>query len=104
MVQLHLEPDATAEDVRHLVAAWREQFGSRTWIFSRDAALEAGYFGSPTDVRDAVRPRIGDLLVAAKDPVALFDLGRVRPSVLSMVGQHGSLTRAEREVPLLRLA
>ena len=33
-----------------------------------------------------------------------FDLGRQRPDVLSMVGQHGSLTRAEREVPLLRLA
>jgi hypothetical protein len=104
MVQLHLEPDATAGDVRRLTAAWREQFGSRVWIFSRDAALEAGYFGAPGDVREAVRARIGDVLVAAKDPLALFDLGRLRPSVLSMVGQHGSLTRAEREVPLLRLA
>ena len=103
-VQLHLEPDATADDVRVLVAAWRERFGSRVWLFSREAALEAGYFGPPGLVRDAVRARIGDVLVAAKDPLALFDLRRSRPSVLSMVGQHGSLTRAEREVPLLRLS
>ena len=103
-VQLHLEPDATAQDVRALVAAWREQFGSRVWILSREAALDAGYFGPPALVRDAVRGRIGDLLVLGREPLALFDLGRVRPSVLSMVGQHGSLTRAEREVPLLRLA
>lgn len=104
MVQLHLEPDATAPDVQALVAAWREQFGSRVWLFSREAALAAGYFGPPGLVRETVRARIGDLLVAAKDPLALFDLSRLRPSVLSMVGQHGSLTRAEREVPLLRLA
>ncbi|HST73162.1 MULTISPECIES: alkaline phosphatase family protein [Kocuria] len=104
MVQLHLEPEATAEDVRHLVGAWRERFGSRVWLLSREAALAAGYFGAPEQVRETVRGRIGDLLVAAKDPLALFDLGRVRPSAMAMVGQHGSLTRAEREVPLLRLA
>ncbi|MFI7482681.1 alkaline phosphatase family protein [Kocuria sp. M1R5S2] len=102
-VQLHLEPDATADDVRALVTAWRDRFGSRVWMFSREAALAGGYFGPPELVRESVRDRIGDLLVAAKDPIALFDLGRQRPSVLSMVGQHGSLTRAEREVPLLRL-
>lgn len=104
MVQLHLEPEATAEDVRRLVAAWREQFGSKVWILPREAALAGGYFGPPEQVREPVRARIGDLLVAAREPLALFDLGRVGPGALSMVGQHGSLTRAEREVPLLRLA
>ena len=104
VVQLHLEQDATAHDVRGLVSAWQDRFGPRVWMFSREAALAAGYFGPPARVRETVRARIGDLLVAAKEPIALFDLGRLRPSVLSMVGQHGSLTRAEREVPLLRLA
>lgn len=104
MVQLHLEQDLTEDRVRALVDAWRESFGARVWLFSREAALAAGYFGPPDAVREAVSSRIGDLLVAAKDPIALFDLRRQRPSVLSMVGQHGSLTRPEREVPLLRLA
>jgi hypothetical protein len=104
LVQLHLEPDLSAHDVRALVAAWRESFGARAWVLSRDAALSAGYFGPPELVRPAVRARIGEILVAARDPLALFDMSRLRPSVLSMVGQHGSLTRAEREVPLLRLA
>ena len=103
-VQLHLEPDVSAEDVRALVTAWRGSFGARTWVLSRDAALSAGYFGPPELVRATVRSRIGEILIAAKDPLALFDMSRLRPSVLSMVGQHGSLTRAEREVPLLRLA
>lgn len=103
-VQLHLEPGLSAREAGDLVAAWREHFGSRTWLVTREAALAAGYFGPPAQVRDEVRGRIGNLLVLAREPLALFDLRRQPASVLAMVGQHGSLTRAEREVPLLRLA
>ncbi|MFZ3452422.1 alkaline phosphatase family protein [Arthrobacter sp. 7Tela_A1] len=101
MVQLHLEPDAPAGTVDRLAAAWQKSFGSRAWILTRAQAVEAGLFGP---VRPEVLPRIGDLLIAAREPIALYDTRRASPSALQMVGQHGSLTRAEREVPLLTLA
>ena len=40
-------------------------------------------------------------MIAARDALALYDTRRVRPAALEVVGQHGSLTKAEREVPLL---
>lgn len=93
-LQLHLEkgvdPDAVA-------ALWRDREGARAWVATRDEAIDAGWFGT---VDDAVRPRIGDVLVAARKRFAFYadpsDSGR------KMVGQHGSLTREETEIPLLR--
>jgi hypothetical protein len=40
-------------------------------------------------------------MIAARDALALYDTRRVRPAAMEVVGQHGSLTKAEREVPLL---
>lgn len=91
---LHLEPGADAAEVRR---RWEAAEGRRAWIGSRDEAVAAGFFG---EVDPDVLPRIGDLLVAARAPVAYYlaadDPGR------SMVGQHGSLTPDERDIPLLR--
>ncbi|MBF4994918.1 alkaline phosphatase family protein [Arthrobacter gandavensis] len=101
MVQLHLEPDAPSGTLERLTGSWQQALGSKAWILTRDEAVAAGLFGP---VRREVLPRIGDLLVAAREPIALFDARRASPSALQMVGQHGSLTRAEREVPLLTLA
>ncbi|MBD8045029.1 alkaline phosphatase family protein [Arthrobacter sp. Sa2BUA2] len=101
MVHLYLEPDAPAGALERLRAAWRSAYGAKAWILTRAEAIEAGLFGP---VRAEVLPRIGDLLIAAREPIALYDMRRTNPSALQMVGQHGSLTRAEREVPLLTLA
>ena len=80
---------------------WHEAYGSRAWILTRDEAVAGGYFGP---VRDEVLPRIGDLLVLAREGIALIDGRRVQPTAFEMVGQHGSLTRAERDIPLITLA
>jgi hypothetical protein len=101
MVHLYLEPDATDSHRESLLAAWRRRFGERIWAFSRDEAVEAGLFGA---VRPEVAPRIGDVMIAARDTLALYDTRRARPASLEVVGQHGSLTKAEREVPLLCFA
>ncbi|SEJ73468.1 Predicted pyrophosphatase or phosphodiesterase, AlkP superfamily [Arthrobacter sp. yr096] len=101
MVHLYLEPDATDSHRESLLAAWRRRFGERIWAFSRDEAVEAGLFGT---VRPEVAPRIGDVMIAARDTLALYDTRRARPASLEVVGQHGSLTKAEREVPLLCFA
>jgi hypothetical protein len=95
MVHLYLEEGG---DRDRLLAAWRARFGGRVWAFTREEALAAGLFG---DVRPAVEGRIGDIMIAARDSLALYDTRRSRPTAMEVVGQHGSLTKAEREIPLL---
>lgn len=98
MVHLYLDEPANAQGRERLLGAWRAQFGDRIWAFTRDEAIAAGLFGP---LRPAVGPRIGDVMIAARDALALYDTRRVRPTAMEVVGQHGSLTKAEREVPLL---
>ena len=97
--EAHLEAAAGARD--RLLAAWKARFGDRVWAFTREEAVAGGLFG---DVRPAVEGRIGDVMIAARDAVALYDGRRMRPTAMEVVGQHGSLTKAEREVPLLCFA
>ncbi|MHA7263821.1 alkaline phosphatase family protein [Arthrobacter sp. TMN-37] len=101
MVHLYFEPGLDAAGGERLRAAWQEAFGRQAWILTRREAVEAGLFGAAVD--PSVLPRIGDLLVAARGPIALFDTRRTPASALEVIGQHGSMTRAEREVPLLTL-
>jgi hypothetical protein len=100
MVQLHFAADASPAVRESTTAAWRSSFGDQAWVLTRREALDAGWFGA---VDPAVLPRIGELLVAAHGPVALYDGRRAAPAAFEMVGHHGSPTRAEREVPLLVL-
>lgn len=99
LVQLHFAPDADAGVRAAARHAWEARFGAHAWILTREEAEAAGWFGARVD--DRVRGRIGDLLVAAHGDLALYDGRRVSPRAFEMVGQHGSPTRAEREVPLL---
>jgi hypothetical protein len=98
MVHLYLEEGLGDAGRTRLIDAWRSRFGARIWAFTREEAIAAGLFGA---VRADVAPRIGDVMVAARDALAFYDTRRVRPTALEVVGQHGSLTKAEREVPLL---
>ncbi|MFE4542566.1 alkaline phosphatase family protein [Arthrobacter sp. NPDC056727] len=98
MVHLYLEDDAGDAARERLLAAWRARFGERIWAFTREEAVAAGLFG---EVRAEVAGRVGDVMVAARDALAFYDTRRVRPTAMEVVGQHGSLTKAEREVPLL---
>ena len=96
MLHLHAEPGrATAVRDR-----WQEAEGARSWVLTRDEAIAAGLFG---DVDPAVRPRIGDVLVAARAGVAYYDDREPDKKPQRMIGQHGSMTDQERTVPLVRL-
>jgi len=89
---VYTEPGATAD----VLAAWRAVVGDRAWVRTRDEAVEAGWFGHT--VSDRVRPRIGDLVVAAQGRFGMVrELAEAVES--SMIGQHGSLTTAEQLVP-----
>jgi hypothetical protein len=81
-----------------VLATWRDRFGARAWVAGRDEAIEAGWFGAT--VRDAVRGRIGDVIVAARDPIGIFQRRRA-PREWRLVGHHGSMTPEEQLVPLL---
>lgn len=96
MLHLYAEP-GRADAVRE---AWRAE-ESRSWVFTRDEAIDAGLFGPA--VAPEVRGRIGDVLVAARARIAYYDARLSDTSAQKMVGQHGSLTDEERIVPLLRL-
>ncbi len=92
LLHVHLEPGA---DPVGSAARWQDALGRRVDVRTRQQSVQEGWFGR-TD--DAVLPRIGDLLIAARGRTALYatadDPGR------GMVGQHGAWTDAERFVPL----
>lgn len=99
LLALHFEPDLGDVARDRLTELWRAEEGERAWVLTRAEAIDAGVYG---EVDEAVAPRIGDLLVAARAPIAYYDGRTASDGARSMVGQHGSFTAAEREVPLLR--
>ncbi len=99
-LQLHFEPDATASLRERVIDRWREAEGHRSWIVTRDEAIESGWFGAT--VASEVRPRIGDLIVSARKEIAYYDSRITVRSGRSMIGQHGSWSPAETAIPLLR--
>lgn len=94
MLHLYTAPG----DAAAVAERWRESESSRAWVMTRDEAIEAGLFGA---VDPEVAPRIGDVLVAARKRIA-YDDALGDEGAAHMIGQHGSLTSAERIVPLLR--
>ncbi|GAB3844502.1 alkaline phosphatase family protein [Nesterenkonia populi] len=97
MVYLHARSGADPEEIEQ---RWRAEFEGRAWVLAKQEAVEAGWFGP---VSEPARSRIGDVIVAAYEDIAVFDTARSGAGVREMVGQHGSLTDAERKVPLLEL-
>jgi len=96
--QLYCDPGTAPESVGDLADHLAQWIGERAVVCTRTAAIDRGWFG-PVDER--VRGRIGDVVVAGREPFALVDSRTARPHVLSLVGQHGSLTVDEQLVPLL---
>lgn len=96
-LQLYLQDDASADSV---ASVWREQEGDRAWVATRAEATAAGWFG---DVDATVAPRIGDVLVAARAPLAYYESTAETIPARRMIAQHGSLSDEERSVPFVRL-
>ncbi|PWJ24891.1 type I phosphodiesterase/nucleotide pyrophosphatase [Branchiibius hedensis] len=93
-LQLYTVPGA-ADDV---AATWRERFADDAWVLTRDEAIAAGLFGATAA---GVDERIGDVLVAMRSTACVYDSRTIKPVLLELVGQHGSLTDAELLVPVL---
>lgn len=93
-LQLYVEPGMTDE----VAAGFAAEFGDLVWVRTREQAISDGWFG-PVDAH--VTPRIGDVMVAAAGDFGLVDTRVVDPKVLRLVGQHGSLSEAEQQIPLI---
>jgi hypothetical protein len=89
---------ATKGAAGDVLAAWRAVLGDQVWLATREQAIDEGWFGPR--VLDRVRPWIGDVVAAARGPVGVFQR-RVDPGQARLVGHHGSVTSAERLVPLI---
>jgi hypothetical protein len=85
--------------VDDVVARWRSVLGERAEVLSRDEAVARGWFGP---VAPVVRPRLGDVMVAARGTFSVMSTSAF-PYETRLVGLHGSLTPAEMLVPVLVL-
>jgi hypothetical protein len=83
--------------VDDVLATWREQLGPRADVLARDDAIARGWFGT---VVPQVRPRLGDVVVAARGDNAVMSSADF-PYENLLVGLHGSLTAVEMQIPIL---
>jgi hypothetical protein len=89
---LHARKGMAAE----LLAAAHAGYDDVAWVVSRRELLEAGWIGS--GATGTVPGRIGDVVLAAREPVAFVDPALPRERMLRSA--HGSLTAQEMYVPL----
>lgn len=94
--QLYCRTGAVAD----VAAAWRSRLGDDGWVMTREEAVAAGLFGS---VSAQVLPRFGDVIVAVHAPIGFIDSRVMNSRVTALIGQHGSLTDAEQQVPFIHL-
>jgi hypothetical protein len=97
MVHLYWDAAASEETRAATLGAWRDFVRSKAIVAEKDEVVAAGWFG-PVDPR--IDSRIGDVLVAGIEDVAYYDGRRAAPHAFQMVGQHGSITKAETQIPL----
>lgn len=81
-----------------VLAAWRGVLGPAAQVLETDEAVAAGWFGP---LAAAHRPRLGDVVVACQQDVAVLAGGREPASLARLVAFHGSFTAVEMAVPLL---
>ncbi len=87
----------SAGAVEDVTATWREFLGVRADVLTRDEAVERGWFGTTLP---GMRPRIGDVVVAARGDLGVFSSADFSYET-TLVGLHGSLTSAEMLIPIL---
>jgi hypothetical protein len=83
--------------VEDLAAAALEEVGHLAWVVTKQQMLDEHWFG-PT-MAPAIRSRLGDVALVAREPVSFHDPADSGP--FELVCRHGSLTSAEINVPLV---
>jgi hypothetical protein len=83
--------------VGDVAATWRGILDGRADVLTRDEAAERGWFG-PLD--PAVRPRVGDVVVACRGATTVISTVAFGYEA-TLVGFHGSLTPEEMLIPMI---
>jgi hypothetical protein len=83
--------------VDDVLATWRAAVGERAEVLTRDEAIARGWFGP---VAPGVRPRLGDVMMAARGDFSVMSTTAF-PYEARLIGLHGSLTSAEMLIPVL---
>lgn len=94
--QLYCREGAVAD----VVATWTARLGDDGWVMTRDEAVAAGLLGP---VSPEVLPRFGDVIVAVRALIGFVDSRVMNARIISLIGQHGSLTDAEQQIPFIHL-
>ncbi len=89
----HARPGAADE----LYSCLKDQFDQIGWVKRRDEVIDEQWFGP--SVPSPVAARMGDVVVAAREPVSLDDPADSGP--FELICRHGSLTADEMFVPLI---
>lgn len=97
VAQLYVDTGAQADNV---ASVWRDAVGEDALVLTREQVLHARLFGA---VAPEVEARIGDVLVIATSDVAFYRSEVASVQSMRMIGQHGSVTPAEREIPVVTL-
>jgi hypothetical protein len=90
---LHAATGAAAD----LLDAATARHAADAWVLGREQLLDEGWLGP--DPGPASRRRVGDVVLAARRGVGFVD--PTLPHEAQLVAAHGSITRAEVEVPLV---
>lgn len=95
--QLYVDSPDAVSDVQ---ARWAEDLGAAARVMTRAQVLDEGWLGP---VAEGVIERLGDVTIACIDSLVAYRESTASPTSMAMVGQHGSLTATEREIPVIPL-
>lgn len=93
--QLYLDTPDALLDVQ---AAWQDLLGEAAQVMTREQIADEGWLGP---LADGVLERVGDITVACIDSLVAYRESAASVASMAMVGQHGSLTAQEREIPVI---
>jgi hypothetical protein len=94
-LHVHLTDPGTAE---RTAARWQDYLGEHAAVATQQEAIATGLFGQ---VDEAMRVRVGDVVVAMAGRATVVDSRTQTAQSLNLIGVHGSLTPEELQVPLL---
>jgi hypothetical protein len=89
---------AKAGEQDRLLESCRDHLSELAWVYSREELMASGLLGRKRPVPD-IAARIGDVVLAARAPVAFID--PAFPEEVRLRSGHGSITADEMLVPLL---
>lgn len=94
-VSLYVEEGMNPNDVAQ---RWRHVLEDKARVYTKDEAIAAGLYGP---VHDRVLPYIGDVIAMASSNVTIVDSCTQSDVATHLPAVHGSLTRAELDIPFL---